>query len=57
MHIELACWPLDTHVNVFGRHLLHLCQAGGLHIFNGHTTGDTPALFTLHADAGHTVID
>ena len=48
---------LDTQVNAFGRHLLHLCQASGLHILNGRTTGDTAAQFTSHANAGHTVID
>ena len=48
---------LDRHVNAVGRHLLHFCQASGLHILNGCITGDTPARFTSHANAGHTVID
>ena len=48
---------LDTQVNAFGRHVLHLCQASGLQILNGRIPGDTPAQFTSHANAEHTVID
>ncbi len=30
---------LDACVNAFGHHLLHLCQASGLHILNGRVKG------------------
>ena len=48
---------LDTTIDKFGHFLLQFCQASQLHILNGRITGDIPAQYTSHANAGHSCID